>query len=238
MAGKPLEKLSLVPVTPQRVSDPPVGSHSRLSPRGAAAAVEHHPVHQAGRLNRLSLLDGYWRAVDVERRETELRILIEENSAVLTTREKQVVQQLMAGQTDRELAKSLGITRQCVCGHLGNGLTKLGLESRFPALQLWRVLAEVELGRGGRASMAEVEYGGVRLISLRCGIPPRSEIETRLSVAETDVAWLVCDGLSNREIAFRRGSAERTVANQVASIFHKLDVSRRFEVALFLLGLR
>ncbi len=128
MAGKPLEKLSLVPIAPQRTPDVAVGSHSRVSPRGAAAAVEHHAVHQAGRLNRLSLLDGYWRAVDVERRDTELRVLIEESSAVLTTRERQVVQQLMAGQTDRDLAKSLGITRQCVCGHLGNGLTKLGLE--------------------------------------------------------------------------------------------------------------
>ncbi len=238
--NKPVEKLSLIPVVAPEARPVPQSheSHTRLSPRAVAAAAEHHSVHQAGRLNRDALLDGYWRAVDVERRDAELRVLIEENSAILTTRERQVVQSLMVGQTDRELAKSLGITRQCVCGHLGNGLGKLGLDSRFPALQVWRVLAEIEKGRAGRATMAEVEYGGTRLISLRCGIAPRPEIEVRLSSAETDVAWLVCDGLSNRDIAFRRGSAERTVANQVASIFHKLDVSRRFEVAQFLLGLR
>ncbi len=157
---------------------------------------------------------------------------------MLTVRERQIVQALMGGQTDRSLAKMLGITRQCVCGHLGNGLGKLGLDSRFSALQLWRVLREVEKGRAGRALMAEVNYGSASLLSLRCGIPPRPEIEVRLSAAETHVAWLVCDGLSNRDIAFQRGSAERTVANQVASIFHKLDVSRRFEVAEFLLGMR
>jgi two-component system, NarL family, response regulator DevR len=61
--------------------------------------------------------------------------------------------------------------------------------------------------------------------------------EVRLSSAEHHVAWLVCDGLSNRDIAVERGTAERTVANQIASIFHKLGVCRRFDVAQFLLGL-
>ena len=99
-------------------------------------------------------------------------------------------------------------------------------------------ILEAEKGRAGRARLAEVEYGSDMLLSLQVPIPPRAEIEVRLSSAETHVAWLVCDGLSNREIAIERGTAERTVANQVASIFSKLEVSRRFDVAQFLLGLR
>lgn len=183
-------------------------------------------------------MTGDWSIVDVDRRGTELRVLFRPGATLVSSREQEVLQAVLSGVPDRELSRQLGITRQCVCGHLGNGLTKLGAESRFTALQAWRGLSEAEKGRGGRAQVAEVPYGTDSLLSLRVPIPPRPEIEVRLSTAETHVAWLVCDGLSNRDIAVERGTAERTVANQVASIFNKLDVSRRFDVAQFLLGLR
>lgn len=51
-----------------------------------------------------------------------------------------------------------------------------------------------------------------------------------LTPAELDVARLLHDGLSNAEIAAARGSALRTVANQVASILRKLGVASRHHV--------
>jgi DNA-binding NarL/FixJ family response regulator len=156
---------------------------------------------------------------------------------MITSREQEILEGVLAGLADRDISERLGITRQCVCGHLGNVVGKLGAESRFTALQAFRVLAEAERGRAGRAQIAEVPFGDKTLLSVVAPVPPRPEIEARLSSAETHVAWLVCDGLSNRDIALERGTAERTVANQVASIFHKLGVSRRFDVAQFVLGL-
>ena len=117
-------------------------------------------------------------------------------------------------------------------------VTRFRAETDQASRWLSYALLEAEKGRAGRAVLAEVAFGEQTLLSLRVPIPPRPELEVRLSSAETDVAWMVCDGLSNRDIALSRGTAERTVANQVASIFSKLGVSRRFDVAQFLLGLR
>ena len=258
MATQHAEKLSLVPVAlrqgvtgkaansvhppesrtgAQEALSVPV-SQTRLSPRAAAQAAEYQPLTSASRLSRTALVGGDWQLVDMYRRGTELRLLMRAGATLISAREQEVLSAVLAGVPDRELSRQLGITRQCVCGHLGNSLGKLGAESRFSALQAWRVLGEAEKGRAGRAQLAEVPYGTDSLLSLRAPIPPRPEIEVRLSSAETHVAWLVCDGLSNRDIALERGTAERTVANQVASIFNKLEVSRRFDVAQFLLGLR
>jgi DNA-binding CsgD family transcriptional regulator len=58
--------------------------------------------------------------------------------------------------------------------------------------------------------------------------------ETRLpsclSSAEAEVAALASEGLSNADIAIRRGTSTRTVANQIASIFQKLRVGSRHEL--------
>lgn len=52
-----------------------------------------------------------------------------------------------------------------------------------------------------------------------------------LTAAEEEVVELVLEGLSNAQIAQRRGTRERTVANQLASIFRKVGVSSRSELA-------
>lgn len=247
MTAHQAAKLSLVPVHGQSAHDADVGlredrrapqSETRISPRALAEHVVHQPVGAVSRLTRASLMGGDWTLVDVHRKESELRVLLRAGGGLMSSREHEVLESVLSGVSDRELSVRMGITRQCVCGHLGNSVSKLGTQSRFTALQAWRVLAEAEKGRSGRAGLAEVAFGDEKLVSLRCDIPPRPEIEVRLSSAETHVAWLVCDGLSNRDIALERGTAERTVANQVASIFNKLEVCRRFDLAQFLLGLR
>jgi DNA-binding NarL/FixJ family response regulator len=52
-----------------------------------------------------------------------------------------------------------------------------------------------------------------------------------LSPAECAVAGLLLEGLSNAEIAARRRSAVRTVCNQIASVYRKLGVRSRAELA-------
>jgi DNA-binding CsgD family transcriptional regulator len=248
MSAAEAEKLVLIPTGPASSLEPgsvePAAdrkvplSGTRVSHRGLADQTPHQPLGGGTRLNRESLLGGDWRIVDVERRSSQLRVFLRPGGALMSSRENEVLRSVLSGIPDRELSLRMGITRQCVCGHLGNGVAKLGSNSRFTALQAWRVLGEAEKGRLGRATIAEVAFGEDKILSLRCDIPPRPEIEVRLSSAETHVAWLVCDGLSNRDIAVERGTAERTVANQVASIFNKLEVCRRFELAQYLLGLR
>lgn len=57
-----------------------------------------------------------------------------------------------------------------------------------------------------------------------------------LSPSEREVAALVLRGLSNAAIARARGVAVRTVANQLASMFKKLHVGSRTELATLLAG--
>lgn len=51
-----------------------------------------------------------------------------------------------------------------------------------------------------------------------------------LTAAETAVAEGIIAGLSMREVARQRGVSERTVGNQLASIYRKLGVSSRHEL--------
>ncbi|MFT3913713.1 MAG: helix-turn-helix transcriptional regulator [Anaeromyxobacteraceae bacterium] len=51
-----------------------------------------------------------------------------------------------------------------------------------------------------------------------------------LTEAEREVLGLVREGLSNADIARRRGRSVRTVANQIASIFAKCGVRSRAEL--------
>lgn len=55
-----------------------------------------------------------------------------------------------------------------------------------------------------------------------------------LSHAQRDVARLVLTGKSNRQIATERSTSERTVANQIATIYRKLGVGSRSELAALL----
>lgn len=57
-----------------------------------------------------------------------------------------------------------------------------------------------------------------------------------VTAAERVVLGLVVAGLSNAEIAARRGVSPRTVANQITSLFRKLGVHSRLELQAWLAG--
>ena len=82
-----------------------------------------------------------------------------------------------------------------------------------------------------RASV--VRIGGTPYVMLSYTRPDAdtSEALPQLTRSEREVAHALLGGLSNAAIARLRGSAERTVANQVASIFRKLGVHSRTELA-------
>jgi DNA-binding NarL/FixJ family response regulator len=80
-----------------------------------------------------------------------------------------------------------------------------------------------------RASHVQLGSGSYVLVSFARGAP--SAASRQLTPSERSVAsWLV-EGLSNAEIARLRGSRPRTVAKQVASIYRKLGVGSRAELA-------
>jgi DNA-binding NarL/FixJ family response regulator len=64
---------------------------------------------------------------------------------------------------------------------------------------------------------------------------PQLDWQQRLSKTEIEVTRDVLAGLTNAGIAAKRGTASRTIANQIASIFKKLGVHSRIELSLLVL---
>ena len=63
-----------------------------------------------------------------------------------------------------------------------------------------------------------------------------AEIMADLTAAEREVARAILEGLSDTEIAERRGASLNTIRNQVSAIFEKLEVESRYELVARLAG--
>jgi DNA-binding CsgD family transcriptional regulator len=74
------------------------------------------------------------------------------------------------------------------------------------------------------------ELGGKRYWTFSVGIGKDSGEGASLTPAERLTAWYVAQGLTNEEVARRRGVAPRTVANQVASILRRSAAHSRSEI--------
>jgi DNA-binding CsgD family transcriptional regulator len=80
------------------------------------------------------------------------------------------------------------------------------------------------------ARVSELRLHGKRFLVLSFE-GERVSIADSLTEAEAAVALLALQGLSNQEIAGARQAATRTVANQLASVYRKLGVGSRVELA-------
>jgi len=99
---------------------------------------------------------------------------------------------------------------------------KLGLRSR---VELTAFFAP----QGLRARLVETAVGGDTV--LVGTIPQLDESRlTGLSAAEREVTALLIAGSTNQDIATRRATSARTVANQVQSVFRKFHARSRGEL--------
>lgn len=88
-------------------------------------------------------------------------------------------------------------------------------------------------GRRGapRSAFSEHVVDGIRVWTIEVDAV---SLPKSLTEAEADVTRLVLEGLSNQAIAAARASSDRTVANQLASIYRKVGVNSRSELASLL----
>jgi DNA-binding NarL/FixJ family response regulator len=153
-----------------------------------------------------ALVDGRWSLVERTDTDGQRHYLAFENTPhgqayrALSPRESLVVDQSIQGLQGKHVAYSTGLTPARISLLLASAATKLGFRSR---LDLVRVASTLR------------SHGQLGLLG------------TPITEAEREVWRLAYGGMSNAEIAERRGTTVRTVVNQVASLFRKLGVAGR-----------
>ncbi len=119
---------------------------------------------------------------------------------------------------------TLGLARSTIASHLSAAMTKLGISSRNELVRYlaWEAAVVVER-KPADGQLRTLEVHERKAVDLAA-----------LTIAELDVARQVAAGASNTEVASERGSRARTVANQLASVYSKLGINSRFELAAML----
>lgn len=66
-------------------------------------------------------------------------------------------------------------------------------------------------------------------------VEERTVVDAMLTPREQQIAAAIADGRSNRDIALQLGITEQTVKNHLTSIFGKVGVGSRLQLALAML---
>ncbi|MCA9631916.1 MAG: helix-turn-helix transcriptional regulator [Myxococcales bacterium] len=175
------------------------------------------------------LVDGKWSLLD--RFDTDGRRyvvacqnpLITPSVRQLTTREREAAQLAALGFSNAEAAYALGTSESTAATHTANALNKLNVARRVELVALWMTLAARD------AERLALLYKPIRVDAVTSGVASPPDL-AKLTAAENEVTELVAQGLTNAQIAERRQASERTVANQLQSVFRKLGVSSRSEL--------
>jgi DNA-binding NarL/FixJ family response regulator len=140
----------------------------------------------------------------------------------LSMRERQVAGYAGLGRSAKEIGYLLGAPAASVENSLRRAQAKLGFSSRAE-------LTDFFAPRSLRAHVAEMAIGNEQL--LVGSIPLLDDTKlVGLSPAERHVLTLLIAGSTDRDIAKRRATSARTVANQVQSLFRKFGVRSRGEL--------
>jgi DNA-binding NarL/FixJ family response regulator len=194
-----------------------------------------------------AVLDGAWSLVEQVDSDGYRCFLARRNehdvAPALSERERQIVAHASVGHSNKHIAYELGLCSSTVAAQLTSAARKLGVSSREALLHAFAVLGGSAVDRAapgdhGAAPERGDRHEGTSIVRvarfrqdghdyavIRIAIVPK--LPPSLTTAETEVATLVIEGLSNAAIAARRTTSVRTVANQLRSIYSKLAVGSR-----------
>jgi DNA-binding CsgD family transcriptional regulator len=210
------------------------------------------------------LLEGGWQLVDrFDCHNVRYLIFREETCSVrgcLSRMEGLVLRLAVRGAANKEIAIDLQVSPSSVATYLRRALLKRGFLTRLRLRETYAFLLDAD---GSAAASSGDEAGtptdtdceeGSRRASRSSTLRitevsnPRGRLtviarnigdgSTELTPAERDVARRAAAGMSNHDIALRKQRSMRTIANQLASAFRKLDVTSRSELAAALVSRR
>lgn len=154
----------------------------------------------------------------------------------LPLRDIQVLERSLIEGVRKSVAVDFGLCPSSVAEILRRCFVFMGLScwpSRIPLLVVMAAHAKrgLESNRAAKLLMAQnLQFSRQTFSAAR----PDIELGSWLSPAEYAVTRLLIEGKSYAEMAALRGTSKRTVANQLASGFHRLRISGRAELLCLL----
>ncbi|MBX3190890.1 MAG: helix-turn-helix transcriptional regulator [Labilithrix sp.] len=145
----------------------------------------------------------------------------------LTASEQSVLRYVALGATNKEASYALGLSEKTVSGCVTQIMKKLRFRTRVDLA----VMLDAP-----RAVSLDLSFAEDRLEVISVDVGAGKAIAERLTVAEHEVAEYVARGVSNARIAAARGVATSTVAKQLQTIYDKLGVSNRSQLARAVAG--
>jgi DNA-binding NarL/FixJ family response regulator len=155
-------------------------------------------------------------------------------AAPMEGRRLQILEAILCGLGQKNIAIELSLAPSTVALNARLGIEALGLHckpSRVPPLLMLAAKSARDHDAAVTASLSFVEFGGRELRVVGIPRPDRSLLGV-LPPAELAVVRNLVEGHSYAEIARRRGTSARTIANQIAAGFRRLRVSGRSELLL------
>jgi len=154
------------------------------------------------------------------------------DAVALEGRRRDILETVLSGLPQKNVAFSRVLAPSTVALNARLGLESLGVYCKpsraHPLLMLAaRAMSETKLMLLTCASFTTAEGRALRVVSM-----PRPDLGLNpiLPPAELDVIRLLIEGLPYKEIAGRRGTSTRTIANQITAVFRRLRVSGRNEL--------
>jgi DNA-binding CsgD family transcriptional regulator len=147
-------------------------------------------------------------------------------------RRLEILETVLGGSRQKNIAIDLRLAPSTIALNSRLALLSLGVTCKpsraHPLLMLAaRAVSEPTLALARSSMLVTRDQRELRVV----GIPrPDQCLQQVLPPAELAVIRLLVEGLSYREIAQVRGTAMRTVANQITAVFRRLNVSGRNEL--------
>jgi DNA-binding NarL/FixJ family response regulator len=149
----------------------------------------------------------------------------------LSGRRLEILESVLCGVGQNCVAIDLSLAPSTVALNARQALESLGVSGRpsrvHPLQMLAAKAARDRTLASASLSFVSTPFGEVQVI----GIPrPGRRLVGVVPAAELEVISMLIEGCCYAEIAKRRGTAERTIANQIAAVFKRLNVSGRSDL--------
>jgi len=211
---------------------------------GLIAATGGRPGDEAATLSALwtELIDGLCKVEHTEFTPHTCTVVVTREhrasgaAARLTARDTEILERALLEGVRKSVAVDFGLCPSSIAEILRRCFVFMGLScwpSRIPLLLVMAAHAKQspEAQRGAKLMLAQNQQFLRQTISVK---RPDTELSKWLSPAEYAVTRLLIEGKSYEELARLRQTSKRTVANQLASAFHRLGISGRAELMCLL----